>query len=184
MKDCDIVKLLLERKELALKIIIDKYGAMSRSVSRNILNNDEDSKECLNEALMKLWQSIPPARPDNLQAYFIRIVRNLSVDRLKHREAKKRNASCAPFEELENLLYSDCSLSDGLELEELQMAINRFLGTLPERERKIFLMRYFFAEDIEKIAAAHMLTRNNTAKILSRTRDKLKKFLMEEGFFV
>ena len=184
MKDSDIIKLLFERNESALNIISKKYGSLIRAVSRNILNNDEDSEECLNEALMKVWQGIPPACPQNLQAYIVRVARNLSVDRLKHREAKKRKISCAPFDELENLLYSDGGLSEGIELAELQGAINRFLGKIPERDRKIFVMRYFFAEDIEKIAAAHTLSRNTTVKILSRTRDKLKKFLKEEGYFI
>ena len=127
MKDCDIIRLLFERNESALNIITKKYGSLIRSVSRNILNNDQDSEECLNETLMKIWQSIPPFHPDNLQAYSIRIVRNLSVDRLKHREAKKRYAPCAAFEELENLLYSDGSLLQEIDDREIEIACQRMV---------------------------------------------------------
>ena len=65
---------------------------------------------------------------------------------------------------------------------ELREAINRFVKELPEREGDLFVRRYFFAEAIPDIAKRYKLTENNVTVILSRTRKKLRKYLIEGGF--
>ena len=68
-----------------------------------------------------------------------------------------------------------------LELEELKTAIAAFLQELPERDRNIFLRRYFYLEDTAAIARRYVLRQANVRLILSRTRQKLKDFLQKEG---
>ena len=65
---------------------------------------------------------------------------------------------------------------------ELREAINQFVRNLPEREGDVFIRRYFFAEEISDIAKRYQLTQNNVTVILSRTRNKLRKYLKEGGF--
>lgn len=50
-------------------------------------------------------------------------------------------------------------------------------------DRNVFLRRYFFTEPVAEIARRYGLTENNVMVILSRTRKKLKKHLIKEGFF-
>ena len=52
---------------------------------------------------------------------------------------------------------------------------------LPERERSIFLRRYFYLEKPEQIAKAYLLKKANVRLILSRTRQKLREYLQKEG---
>lgn len=66
--------------------------------------------------------------------------------------------------------------------EELERAVLRFLHTLPRRERVLFLRRCFFTEPVRDIAARFGMRENAVAVSLSRTRKKLKKFLVKEGF--
>ena len=70
------------------------------------------------------------------------------------------------------------------EAKELGEAINRFAMGLPERERSLFVRRYFFAEDIAVIAKKYRMTENNVTVSLSRIRKKLRKNLTEGGFIV
>ena len=70
------------------------------------------------------------------------------------------------------------------EAKELGEAINRFAMGLPERERSLFVRRYFFAEDIAVIAKKYRMTENNVTVSLSRIRKKLRKNLAEGGFIV
>lgn len=78
--------------------------------------------------------------------------------------------------ELEKCLPKGIDLTSG----ELASLIGRFLRTLPERDRKIFVRRYHFFEKPQQIAEEYGLTANNVGMILFRTRKKLKK-LLEEG---
>ena len=47
----------------------------------------------------------------------------------------------------------------------------------------IFLRRYWFGDAVRDIAKALGMTENAVSVRLSRTRDKLKAYLTEEGFY-
>lgn len=74
--DEEIVRLLNARDERALNEISQKYRSMCMSVSKNILQNHEDSMECVNDTFLKAWESIPPAKPKSLPAHLTKIARN------------------------------------------------------------------------------------------------------------
>ena len=67
---------------------------------------------------------------------------------------------------------------------ELRLDINRFLASLGERERDVFLRRYFYCEEPAEIALRYGLRRGNVNTILCRTRAKLRAFLEEGGWSV
>ena len=60
MEDNQIVELYWKRDESAIKESETKYGAYCYAVAYNILDNNEDSEECVNDTWNKAWHSIPP----------------------------------------------------------------------------------------------------------------------------
>ena len=52
MDDQLIIRLFLERSEQAVDELDRKYGKLCRMISRNILGNEEDAKECGNDAYL------------------------------------------------------------------------------------------------------------------------------------
>ena len=68
-----------------------------------------------------------------------------------------------------------------LEEQELADSIDRFLRTLPERECSIFLRRYWYVDPVQLIAARYEIKENTVKSILFRTREKLRRYLLEEG---
>lgn len=70
------------------------------------------------------------------------------------------------------------SLCDGRHLEGL---INEFLGELQERDRNIFLQRYWFATPIKEISKKYAMNLNTVKASLFRSRNKLKALLEKEG---
>ena len=71
-----------------------------------------------------------------------------------------------------------------LEEQELADSIDRFLRTLPERECSIFLRRYWYVDPVQLIAARYEIKENTVKSILFRTREKLRRYLLEEGIAV
>ena len=84
------------------------------------------------------------------------------------------------IEELEECVAGTHDTEDSAMTEELQRAINTFVKSLPERERDIFLQRYFFVKDVKEIAREYGISGSNAGVILSRTRAKLKEYLTKE----
>ena len=87
MNDKMIIDMFFARSEDALSATASKYGTYLKSIAYNILNDDGDSEECVNDTYLSLWNSIPPSSPASLSAFAARIVRNLSLDRRKLRDA-------------------------------------------------------------------------------------------------
>ena len=90
MDDRNIVELFLNRSEEALEQTTSKYGRYCHRIAYNILGNDEDSEECVNDALMRVWGSIPPNEPNSLSSFIGKITRNLALDKLRQKNSDKR----------------------------------------------------------------------------------------------
>lgn len=180
MEDKQIIELYFARNESAITETDKKYGAYCRAVAYRILEDRLDSEEIANDTYLRLWNSIPPQRPDPLKPYVGRISRNLALDVYDAKHAKKRCGVTLALEELAECL----PFEDGREIGEsaaLSDLLSRFISSLRERERTIFVRRYFHLYPISEIARDLGLNESTTAMTLSRTRAKLRKYLEKEG---
>lgn len=185
MEDGQIVGLFWARSEEALRAVDETYGGLCRSLALNILNDRQDAEECVNDAYLGLWRAIPPARPAPLRAYLCRVVRNIALNAYyKKRAARRSAAGCVPFEELEDCLAGADEAVQALETKELARCIERFLDTLNQEDRVIFLRRYWFADSCRQIAGRVGLSEKNVTVRLARMRRKLKEHLAGEGVSV
>ena len=186
MEDREIIDLYWARDEQAISATDEKYGAYCYTVANNILYNDEDSSECVNDTYFRAWNDMPPSRPSVLKLYLARIVRNLSLDRYRANHTAKRGGGefAVLLDELAEVIPDRSLVEDQVETRELSAAIERFLGTLSERYRGVFLQRYFYAASVEEIAEKFGLKATHVAVILNRVRGKLRANLEEMGYSV
>lgn len=56
-------------------------------IAVNILNSTEDAEECVNDAYLGAWNSIPPNKPNPLLPYLARITRNVAHKRYEYKKA-------------------------------------------------------------------------------------------------
>lgn len=149
-------------------------------MANNLLQSSADAEEVVNDALLRLWNAIPPERPNSLWAYLVKVVRNLSLDRLRKRSAAKRRGLTLILEELEEIIGTDEHWQEG----EVLRIIEAFLLKEPVENRVLFLRRYWRGESV-KVAAAFAGLSTAAAKMrLSRMRAKLRAKLNEEGINV
>lgn len=183
MDDMEITELFLQRKESAIKELSNKYGGYCKTVASNILKNPNDTEECLNDAYLAVWNSIPPQNPQSLGAYAAKIVRNKALDSYNRRCTQKRGGGeePLPIDELGDTV-SGSTTEQELQKKELLAAINGFLNSLPKKTRLIFVGRYWSCHSLSELASRFQTNEHNITVILSRTRQKLKKYLYERGF--
>ncbi len=183
MEDAAIVNLYWARDEGAIRETDAKYGRYCYAIAYRILAGREDSDESVNDTYLAAWRTMPPKRPDSLGAYLGRIVRNISLGRLRRRESAKRGGGEASLclDELSECVASPDSVEERIEAAELAEALNRFLGTLGKTERDIFVCRYFFAAPHGEIAERFGWSEGRIRTRLCRTRAKLRDFLAGEG---
>ncbi|MBQ1848100.1 MAG: sigma-70 family RNA polymerase sigma factor [Clostridia bacterium] len=181
MTDREMIGLFFDRDERALKELADKYGAYCYAVAYRILNSDPDADECVNDAYYAVWNRIPPEKPKDLGAFVSRITRNIAVSRVRAETADKRggNESDTLFGD-----FDECCESAESEViaSELAAAVNRFIKRLSKRSRDIFLCRYYYYYPTSEIAKHFDCSEVYVRKSLSRTRQKLKEYLIREKF--
>ncbi len=185
LEDRQIISLFFDRSEQAITALAEKYGPACRGMAKNILGSALDAEECVNDAYLAVWNSIPPQRPDPLRSYLFGIVRNISIAKYHSNTAQKRNSHYdVALGELEDCLADPVTTEQVLDARELARQINRFLGTLDKDSRILFVRRYWYADSISDLARRFCITENHVSVRLSRIRGRLKKHLKQEGFYL
>jgi RNA polymerase sigma-70 factor (ECF subfamily) len=185
MTDEEIINLFFERSEQAISELAKKHGSAVSRVALNILNDEEDAKECVNDTWLGAWNSIPPNRPDPLRTYVCKIARNLATKRYHTNSAKKRDSQYdVALDELAECIPDSSSVEDYVEADELAAIINRFLDTLSYEDKFLFMRRYWFADSLADAAKMAGMSYNTAAVHLYRVKEKLKKTLLKEGVLV
>lgn len=182
MDDGMIIELFLARSEQAISELSGKYGTACLRVAEHILNNRQDSEECVNDAYLAVWNTIPPQWPNPLLSYVCRIVRNLALKKYHENTAQKRNSIYdLALEEIADCIPSSGSVEEEVEAKELTERINCFLETLDREKRVLFVRRYWHTDSIEDLARLFHTSRHSISVRLSRLRRSLKNYLTEEG---
>lgn len=183
MEDTQIIRLYWLRDQDAIVQTDKKYGNLCRGLSYRILSNREDAEECVSDTYLAAWHQMPPQKPAYLKGFLARIVRNISISRLRERYSKKNGGGELPLvlEELEQTLASNASVEREYEQKELAAAINRFLETVSQDDRAIFLCRYWRFLSVSEIAQCRRFSESKVKTSLCRTRKKLRNFLESEG---
>ena len=182
MEDSGIVRLLFARDQQAIAELSQKYGALCLWLARNILKNDADAEECVNDALLAAWNTIPPQNPDPLKTYLLRLVRNISVTRYHANTCVRRNSYYdVALDELSECLASTETVEQQVQAAELSRHIERFLDTLDRDGRVLFVRRYWFSDSIGDLAARFGMSRHRVSVRLFRIRENLKAYLGREG---
>ena len=177
-----IVDLLWQRDESALDSTRQKYGKYCQSIAEGILGSREDAEECVNDAYLRVWQSIPPARPRIFKSFLGRMTRNIALDRYDYNTAEKRGQTPELLSELGDCI-PDTSENESSDTA-LAGAINSFLVSLPERTRVIFMQRYFYGCSVRSIAERYSMSEVNVKVTLLRARAKLRAHLEKRGISI
>lgn len=183
MTDNQIIQLYLERSENAVEQTKTKYGNYCYSVAMNILDNNEDSEECVNDTYLKAWNCIPPQKPARFSAFLGKITRCLALDMYRRKKAEKRGGRINEVsEELSECLISADDVESHIDEVVLTGIINDFLSQLSAEQRKVFVRRYWYFCSINEIAAENGISKSKVKMMLLRIRNELKAKLEKEFF--
>lgn len=178
-----LIRMYESRNEAAIAETQRLYGALCRNTAFGILRNEQDAEECVSDVMLRLWNAIPPEKPENLRAYLITLTKRIAIDRRRAEHAEKRGGGTQAAE-LDALAECIPAAEDTAETAEKQMlsaAIGSFLSGLPQETRIIFVEHYWFHSPVAELAAEHKMGRSAVKMTLLRTRRKLEAFLKEEG---
>lgn len=145
-----------------------------RNFSRGHLSA-QDMEEAVQDTFVALWNSRARLCPDaGLKPYISAIARNI---------VKNRFRALKPTEDISELeLPSDFDVAAQAEMTDMLACMNEGLDTLSAEDKAVFLRFYFYGERTAVIAQVMGLTDPTVRSKLTRTRQKLKKYMTERGF--
>ena len=164
MEDRKIVDLYWQRDENAIPETAAKFGGYCRTIAYNILSDAEDAEECLNDTWLRAWNTMPTNRPSRLAPYLGKLSRWISLTRLREKTSLKRGGgeTALVLDELAEAVDSGADVEKAVELKELNAALRRFLKSLGETERQVFLARYWFIASIAEIRSSALVRARST----------------------
>lgn len=178
MDDKKIIELFFQRSEQALSETQTKYGKLCSGIAYGILTNAQDAEECVSSSYVKLWNAIPPKRPESLCGYLCMIVRNTALtafSRISRRSYEEQ------YDELAEIIPDNQTVESRFEGTQLGEYLNEFLGGTSKKSRQIFVSRYYFNMSVADIARGLSMSESAVKTRLSRIRADLRKFLCERG---
>lgn len=184
MDDKRIIELYWNRDEAAIRETDTRYGRYLWTIAYHVLADREDSEECVNDSYYKAWSAIPPHRPVSLSSFLGRIVRQLAVDRFRHRSAQKRTPSeyALSLDELAECVNGGEEPHEIAELNLLAQAVSNYLRSLSREMRYAFLWRYYFMDSVKDITQRLDASESQVKSMLYRARAGLREYLEKEGF--
>ena len=184
MEEQLIIELFFERSEEAIRELDLKYGKICNRLAYKFLHNEQDVEECINDAYFVAWNTIPPKTPNPLSAYICRIVKNMALKKYRTNTAQKRNHYYdIILEEVDEFLSINETVESEILAKEISNRINNFLENIKDKDRIMFVQRYWFCYSVEEIAKTIGVSKNYITVHLHRTREKLRDYLKEEGFY-
>ncbi len=186
MADEQIVELYWQRDEAAIRETETKYGKMLFRIAYNILHDRLDCEECKNDTYLGAWNSIPPTRPKVFPAFVAQIMRNTAIKRYKEITSLKRIPTelSLSLDELTDYLHDAKTPESEYSAKELGKLISDYINSLPERQRYVFIGRFYMAETIEYLAGNLRVGVGTVHRDIEKLKQGLKLYLEKNGVYV
>ncbi len=166
----------------AFEALVMPHERMMYALALRLCREPEDAKDCLQEAMLRIYRSLGAFRGDSsLSTWIYRIVNNVCLD--SHRRKKVRAA-----ESLDELSEEGWNPMDGqpgpersLENKMLREALKRGIKALPDGIRQAVIMRDVNGLSYEEISESLGINIGTVKSRINRGREKLRNYLQSTG---
>ncbi len=150
-RDIDLVASSRRGDRSAFNELVRRHHEKVYWVARRLLGDHDDALDVTQDAFVKAWNSLEDFRGDaKPYTWLYRIATNLSLNRI--RAAKIRNLLRLD-DEHDDHASSDADPLAELEQSEVRSIIEQAVARLPDKQRAVFVLRYFEELPYEEIAA-------------------------------
>jgi len=130
--------------------MVRRYHSRIYWVARRMVKSHEDADDIAQEVFVRAYQSLDSFRGDSaIYTWLYRIAVNLSINHLRKQKVRKLVdiADYIPF------LAKDADQEKNVVHKENVSLIEEAIETLPEKQRAVFIMRYYDEMPYEQISA-------------------------------
>lgn len=170
----ELVRAMKARGKDALEEFQTAYTPLIRYIIAPILPNEADREECLNDVLLRAWESIGAYDPHRaaLTTWLTVLARNAALNRRRD-NAKQRESAL-----LDETMPDPAGSPEQLLLQkERERAVQTAISALPPKDKSLFYRKYYYYQSTAQIAAELGLSERAVEGRLYRIRKRLQKEL-------
>jgi RNA polymerase sigma-70 factor, ECF subfamily len=147
--DIELVQEVRNGRRQAFTELMRRYQERVYWVARRIVGSHDDADDIVQETFVKAYLALGEFRGDSsFFTWIYRIAVNLSLNALRKRQVLNY---LHESELLSRILPSPDDPGKDLENSEIESALLRAVATLPEKQKAVFVMRYFDEMTYEEI---------------------------------
>jgi RNA polymerase sigma factor (sigma-70 family) len=141
-----------------------------------LLGSSEEAKDVVQDVLIKVWNGRENMTEiENMEAWCMRITKNLSLDRLRSRQRR----ATSPLEETFDMKNDSLTPHETTEIGESMNKINQFIAALPEKQRQVIHLRDIEGYSYNEICDILELDMNQVKVSLFRARNAVREKLLK-----
>lgn len=157
-----------------------KYSDRLYNFAFRFVSDEHTAQDIVHEAYGTLWEKFEGKESDAWQALLFRIVRNRSIDTLRHQSSLRIVSLTDSFRNVcdEGLYQMDFAVNDSDRktiYDELTANIHSIMGKLPDRCREVFMMSRFQNMKNKEIAAALKISEKAVEKAHPQSPDGVQE---------
>jgi RNA polymerase sigma factor (sigma-70 family) len=146
----ELVRLFQQGNESAFNELVLRYQEKIYWVARRFSNSHDNADDITQEVFCKMYESLKDFRGDSsLYTWLYRIAVNVSLNFLRRQKVRE-------FLRIDEIFEIESPESESphavVEKNEQQLLIDQAVATLPEKQKAVFVMRYYEELSYEEIA--------------------------------
>ncbi len=141
-----------------------------------LLGSQEEARDVVQDVMIKVWNGREQmASIENMEAWCMRITKNLSLDRLRSKQRK----STDPIEEGFEVRQETLTPYERTELNENMQRINQLMTALPDKQRQVMHLRDVEGYSYNEICEIMELDMSQVKVNLFRARNAVRERLVK-----
>lgn len=141
-----------------------------------LLGSAEEAKDVVQEVMIKVWNGRDQiGQIENMEAWCMRITKNLSLDRLRMQQRRATDSIEEGFEIRQEILTPH----ERTEIHENMQRVNELIASLPEKQRQVIHLRDVEGYSYNEICDILELDMNQVKVNLFRARNTVREKLVK-----
>ncbi|MBS1489743.1 MAG: RNA polymerase sigma factor [Bacteroidetes bacterium] len=140
-----------------------------------LLGSREEAKDVVQDVMIKVWYGRDLAEVQNMEAWCMRITKNLSLDRLRSRQRKGTHS----LENSAEVQQDELTPHEKTEQNESMKRIDQLMATLPDKQRQVMHLRDVEGYSYNEIGEILELDMNQVKVNLFRARNAVREKLIK-----
>jgi len=183
--DEDLVRGTLGGDENAFSLLYERYRAPVYATAYRIIQDAEGARDATQEIFIKLYRSLPAWKSEKSRftTWLYKLAANHSIDCWRSRRSRAESPWPDEAGQADQMIRESVlaeafqSPSQQVESRELVDQIRRCVDTLPELQKKVFILRFFQELKLEEIAEMEACSLGTVKTSLFRATQTLRRRL-------